>query len=249
MILDAAERLFRAKGLHAATMEEVAAEAGLGKGTIYLYFRTKDDLRLGVATRHQARLLQKMAVAHADAVSGLDELRRLLLEYARHLSASFEHLRMVMACWVMGPSVSQESAEAGEHLTHIRRTFSMLSNAVARGRADGSIRPGETASHVALQLWSFVNGALLFRLQRHYLGAPKPLRQLDPALVEPTLEEAIDMCLDAVRFRDDAVPASEPSVDSTGAPPRVEDGDAEPEPRSEPRAAAGPAHGEGGVRW
>ena len=43
-ILDAAKRLFHAKGFSSATMEDIAREAELSPATIYLYFKNKDDL-------------------------------------------------------------------------------------------------------------------------------------------------------------------------------------------------------------
>jgi AcrR family transcriptional regulator len=49
-IVEAAEREFRAGRFHEITMDSVAAAAGVGKGTLYLYFRNKDDLFFQVAT-------------------------------------------------------------------------------------------------------------------------------------------------------------------------------------------------------
>ena len=43
-IRDAAMRVIARKGMAAATMQEIADEAGIAKGTIYLYFRDRDDL-------------------------------------------------------------------------------------------------------------------------------------------------------------------------------------------------------------
>ena len=43
-IRDAAMRVIARKGMAAATMQEIADEAGVAKGTIYLYFRDRDDL-------------------------------------------------------------------------------------------------------------------------------------------------------------------------------------------------------------
>src|SRR5207244_13504998 len=43
-IQDAAMRVIARKGMAAATMQEIADEAGVAKGTIYLYFRDRDDL-------------------------------------------------------------------------------------------------------------------------------------------------------------------------------------------------------------
>jgi AcrR family transcriptional regulator len=49
-ILDAAETAFRAGRFHEITMDSVAAAAGVGKGTLYLYFRNKDDLFFQLTT-------------------------------------------------------------------------------------------------------------------------------------------------------------------------------------------------------
>jgi len=43
-ILDAATRVFAEKGFFSATLDEVAQEAEFSKGTVYLYFSSKDDL-------------------------------------------------------------------------------------------------------------------------------------------------------------------------------------------------------------
>lgn len=60
-IMDAALRSFSRSGYHAAKMTDVAAEAGLAKGTLYLYFPGKDDLTVALLERYFGEL--RMAVA------------------------------------------------------------------------------------------------------------------------------------------------------------------------------------------
>jgi len=50
-IVEAARARFRRFGIRKTTMHEVAEDAGLAVGTIYLYFKSKDDLILGCAER------------------------------------------------------------------------------------------------------------------------------------------------------------------------------------------------------
>lgn len=50
-ILDAATTVFAEKGFHDATIRQVAKKAGIADGTIYLYFKNKDDLLLGILNR------------------------------------------------------------------------------------------------------------------------------------------------------------------------------------------------------
>ncbi len=48
-ILKAAEKVLRTKRFHEVKMDDVAKEAGVGKGTIYRYFKDKEDLYIAVA--------------------------------------------------------------------------------------------------------------------------------------------------------------------------------------------------------
>jgi AcrR family transcriptional regulator len=50
-IMDAAEMLFTNRRLHEITLDDVVAQANIGKGTIYRYFHSKDDLFFETATR------------------------------------------------------------------------------------------------------------------------------------------------------------------------------------------------------
>lgn len=50
-IINAAQKIFFEKGLPAATMDEIAEAAELSKGTLYLYYKSKEDLYLAVTMR------------------------------------------------------------------------------------------------------------------------------------------------------------------------------------------------------
>jgi AcrR family transcriptional regulator len=194
-ILDAAQRVFYAKGLDQATMEEVASEAHLGKGTLYLYFRNKDDLLAGIVARRQEMLLA--AVAEAEALdTGLDHLRALLINYARAIGTPREHLQMAMSRWVSATRLAPDARCAEVIKNNMRQLFGGLCNALARGQQDGTIRGDRVVPRMALQLWTGVNGALLLQLQLECIPDPS---LLPPA---PSLEEAIDGILDAVRTDD-----------------------------------------------
>ena len=50
-ILNAAEQVFTKKGLDQTRMEDIADQTGLSKGTLYLYFKSKDDLIIAILDR------------------------------------------------------------------------------------------------------------------------------------------------------------------------------------------------------
>ena len=56
-LLDAAERLLLEQGLRATTVAGVAQEAGVAKGTMYLYFPSRDELLAGLRSRYLGRFL------------------------------------------------------------------------------------------------------------------------------------------------------------------------------------------------
>jgi TetR/AcrR family fatty acid metabolism transcriptional regulator len=77
-IQEAAERLFAEKGFHLTTVEEIAREANLGKGTIYLHFANKKDLFLSVIERQLKILLQHIESGIVQEATGMSKLRRAI---------------------------------------------------------------------------------------------------------------------------------------------------------------------------
>ena len=71
-ILDAALQLFSSKGFHDTTMEEVANAAGVAKGTIYLYFQSKEHLLLALKREFMQGLTDAVANIVAEAIESLE---------------------------------------------------------------------------------------------------------------------------------------------------------------------------------
>lgn len=97
-ILDAAERLFRAQPEALASMDELAAAAGVAKGTLYLYFPSKEEVLVALHERHFSQCFDQME-AHLAAKQRftIDDL----LEHARR--HFLEHpIRMSVASLVVG---------------------------------------------------------------------------------------------------------------------------------------------------
>jgi TetR/AcrR family transcriptional repressor of uid operon len=76
-ILDAAERVFARAGFHAATMQDVAAEAGMSPGNLYRYFASKDAIIAGMAERDRTLIAADFADLDPTKGSVLDQLETL----------------------------------------------------------------------------------------------------------------------------------------------------------------------------
>ena len=80
-ILDAAERLLAHYGYGKMTMSDLAEEAGIGVGTIYLHFSGKAEVAFAVFERSNRRVVEQLE-AEARAASPLPIRLRAMLEKA-----------------------------------------------------------------------------------------------------------------------------------------------------------------------
>lgn len=78
-ILVAAERIFARHGFFAAKVSDVAKEAGVADGTIYLYFKSKDDLLISLFERRMQQVNEHLR----EAIGGIESPRAQLETFIR----------------------------------------------------------------------------------------------------------------------------------------------------------------------
>ena len=86
-ILDAALELFIDKGLHETSISEIAARSGVAKGTFYLYFTDKYDLRDQLIARKSEQLLQEASEYTKTSLpeqAGFEEYLLSMIDYILH---------------------------------------------------------------------------------------------------------------------------------------------------------------------
>lgn len=105
-ILQAALRIFAAKGLQEATMDEIAQAAGLGKGTIYYYFSSKDalieELLCSLAEQYFQSLLEGTESIE-DPLAIAERIVTNLLGHYQRQPELFQVIQMILAAPGGGP--------------------------------------------------------------------------------------------------------------------------------------------------
>lgn len=104
-ILDAATKVFAGHGFHAATIRQVAKQAGIADGTIYLYFKNKDQVLLGILDR-----LNETAQRPRDFAQALEgDYKSFFTMYLRHrlelIDENFEAFQALLPDLLANPKL------------------------------------------------------------------------------------------------------------------------------------------------
>ncbi|MDX1934081.1 MAG: TetR/AcrR family transcriptional regulator [Capsulimonadales bacterium] len=79
LILESAQRLFLHYGYKKTTIDDIAQEAGIGKGTVYLYFDGKEEILLTIAAEVKRSITARMRAIADSSATPEEKLRRMVL--------------------------------------------------------------------------------------------------------------------------------------------------------------------------
>ena len=134
-ILRAAIRTFAARGFFHAQVADVARAAGVAAGTVYLYFRSKDDLLVSIFER---TMKEAIAEGHECVAPIADPVERLRAIARLHL----DRLGRDRALAVVFQIELRQSTKFMEHFsaTHLREYLGIIRAVIADGQASGAFR-------------------------------------------------------------------------------------------------------------
>lgn len=173
-IIEAAERIFFAKGYSAATMDDVAKEAQFSKRTVYIYFNSKEQIYFEIMARGYRRLLEMMEQSGdtTGSTGAPEEIRRMAWlfyrfgqEFPDYFQAIMEYENGEMDFLKGVPDSSREECYAlGE------RIMERLIAALERGLAEGTLSFDNGSRRTALVLWAAIVGLFtMARRKQRYL--------------------------------------------------------------------------------
>jgi AcrR family transcriptional regulator len=180
-IVSAALALFADRGFGATKLEDVAKAAGIAKGTVYLYFPTKEDLFRAVVRQELLPNLEHIEMAAAAHTGSSGDLLRLV---ARRFNDIIESdlgsiPKLVVSEAGNFPEVAQFYADEV-----VARGLRLFDGVLRRGVERGEFRPVETAQVVPI----FIGPVLLMLLWRHSVGRHTAIRFDHRAVIETHLD-------------------------------------------------------------
>ena len=165
-IIDAAEKVFFFKGIENATMDEVAETAELSKGTLYLYFKSKEDIHFAICRRGLEILMDKLGEVVEEDKSVLENLIRVGLAFVKFSREYVDYFK------VMSHFEIKEQCEDDDIHQHTEKdnVMQLLVSLIDKGKKDSTIRVDIDSGIVAHILWAQTTGVLqLMSAQKYHL--------------------------------------------------------------------------------
>jgi AcrR family transcriptional regulator len=171
-ILDATDRLLARYGYRKMTVEDIATEARIGKGTIYLHFTSKEEVVLSHVDRIVERLKERLREIGSSEAPAAQRLREMLLirvmfrfDSIQHYTQSLNDLLAALRPGLLARRALYFEAEA-----------EIFADVLRNGRQSGEVEfeDEHATAHALLQA---TNGLLPYSLSTAELGVRQEVEQ------------------------------------------------------------------------
>jgi TetR/AcrR family fatty acid metabolism transcriptional regulator len=180
-ILDAAVKVFAAEGFYNAKVAQIAQEAGVADGTIYLYFKSKDDLLISLFEDRMEGINANLRNALSASPAAADKLRSVvrlhleLVEQNRHMAE------------VICVELRQSSKFIKEYANPKFGEFlRLIAGAIVEGQRSGELRSDLDAPMVARAMFGALDELALAWLVRgkDRIDIPRAVDQMSTLFIE-----------------------------------------------------------------
>ncbi|MCP4310493.1 MAG: TetR/AcrR family transcriptional regulator [Bacteroidetes bacterium] len=192
-IIEAAEQVFFSKGFEQSTMDDIAMKAELSKGTLYLYFKSKEDLHMAVARRAIILLRSITLKATEQAGNAIEKLQRMGWACIEFSGSNPDHMKAIMTLEGMETASISYTTSDVQNLIYNESTVGTVIQVVEQGVAEKIIRSDIPAALVAHTLWMTVLSVIRFVSMKKELFK---MLELSPAKI---FESHFELVLNGIR--------------------------------------------------
>ena len=160
----AAVRVIAEKGLAGATMQAIAEEAGVAKGTLYLYFENRADLLQNAAEATYAEIMERLEAVLAQELGFADKIRALILAMLEFVDSHRDFFRLYVAVRYAESDIAEGSRLERPTMSHYRVYLGQLTRLLEEAIEAGQVSSVDPAK-LAIFMTEGINAILLHRLE------------------------------------------------------------------------------------
>ena len=134
-IIDAAVRVFARNGYYNSRVSDIAREAGIAAGTIYLYFKTKDEILVTLFREKMARFVARARREIAPEPDAVAKIRRLVALHFQVMEEKPDLAEVVQVELRQGQKFFR-----GASAHEVSAYFDLIESVLEEGMAAGQIR-------------------------------------------------------------------------------------------------------------
>ena len=153
VILDAAETIMQANGIHGLNVDLIAQETQLAKGTIYLYFKSKEEILATLTLKARNLLFQTFKEAVNNIDSPIEQLKSVV--YANYKFYQENPLLTDLVSLYEANSQLVETSELQDISDNITK---MIVEIVQKAKDNGTLNPNINPLHFTVCLWGMTIG-------------------------------------------------------------------------------------------
>lgn len=162
-IQEATMRVISRKGMSAATMQEIAEEAGVAKGTIYLYFRDREELVERTFEQAMARLMSDIDAALESEARFEEKLRAVMTAKLAFFASNREFFRLYLSMRLPEGTPERQRRQKRNCQPQYRARLEKLGAEIESAMDRGEVRRGD-AHRLALFIIEGSSAIVLERL-------------------------------------------------------------------------------------
>lgn len=165
LILDAAKKLFVEKGILQTTIRNIASKIDYSVGTVYVYYKDKNDILYDLHTQGFTQLGAAMRVLNSvtDSMERLKAMGRVYLQFAIENPDMYDLMFSMKAPMNFLDSIQQEDWNEG------KGTFDFLKITVKQCMQDGHFK-GHQLEPLSFAIWSTVHGMASLHISNRING-------------------------------------------------------------------------------
>lgn len=142
-ILDAAEEAFIQQRFDKTSMNSIAQSAGLSRALLYVYFRDKEDIHLGLCARAADSLHQRMSQYTEKCTSGFGAMAAIGEAYLDFYYNERDYFRIITLASGLGnvkhDTVKEMTPSQQAYIAAEKRIMALMASCVQRGIEDKSV--------------------------------------------------------------------------------------------------------------